>query len=188
MRPHSKLHQRARLLSLASKTPKVILFFKMMKDIRFQHLYASVANSKPNKDFKMQVTPRKSASLAVHVIFGLLLLPFVTSSLHVTENTAFLPMKTVSSLSQGRYRSTSAMDQSGQCVLKINNAVARKSVRLNMDKGPNNGKGNTGSGILFPPGLVFFCAVLLPNNDPLLVGTVFLVAFAAFNIYMKKNE
>ena len=89
-----------------------------MKDRKFEHLYASVANSKPNKDLIMQVIPRKPPSLAVHVILGLLLLPFVKSSLHVTENTAFIPMKTVSSLSQGRYRSTNAMDQSGQCVLK----------------------------------------------------------------------
>ena len=159
-----------------------------MKDRKFEHLYASVANSKPNKDLIMQVIPRKPPSLAVHVILGLLLLPFVKSSLHVTENTAFIPMKTVSSLSQGRYRSTNAMDQSGQCVLKINNAVARKSVHLNMDKGPNNGKGNTGSGILFPPGLVFLCAVMLPYNDSLSVGTVFLVAITAFNVYMRKNQ
>lgn len=57
-----------------------------------------------------------------------------------------------------------------------------------MDKGPNNGKGNTGSGILFPPGLVFLCAVMLPYNDSLSVGTVFLVAITAFNVYMRKNQ
>lgn len=52
----------------------------------------------------------------------------------------------------------------------------------------NESDGGDAKGVLFPPGLVFLCTVLLPYNNPVWVGAVFLTALAAYNVYMRKNE
>ena len=52
----------------------------------------------------------------------------------------------------------------------------------------DGGGGGDGKGVLFPPGLVFICAVLLPYNNPAWVGLVFVTALAAYNVYVRKDD
>ncbi len=68
---------------------------------------------------------------------------------------------------------------------KIAMAVAMPP--LKMSKQPSEDEKGS-SGILFPPGLVFICSILLPYNNPYWVGAVFVVGLAAFNLYARKND
>ena len=69
---------------------------------------------------------------------------------------------------------------------------ARSVSKLQMAKGSDErdggGSDGGGNGILFPPGLVFICAVLLPYNNPAYVAITFITGLAAFNIYARKNR
>ena len=66
-------------------------------------------------------------------------------------------------------------------------AMAVAMPPLKMSKQPSEDEKGS-SGILFPPGLVFICSILLPYNNPYWVGAVFVVGLAAFNLYARKND
>jgi hypothetical protein len=135
------------------------------------------------------------ALLALVAVFDL---QCVQSSSHQTT-AAFLPLKVVPHRRQDdrhlelqnfipTTRNSSTMGQNGFKRKDIAAAMGKNRITsMRMSKEPGDGE-NGSNGILFPPGLVFLCSILLPYNNPYWVGAVFVVALAAFNVYAGKNN
>lgn len=74
--------------------------------------------------------------------------------------------------------------------MNMNNDNNKRTNKNSMEKGTsnNNSSSSGGGGILFPPGLIFICSVLLPYNDPLNVAFVFVVLLVLFNVLQRQKS
>mmetsp|Transcript_1539 Transcript_1539/g.2102 ORF Transcript_1539/g.2102 Transcript_1539/m.2102 type:complete len:129 (-) Transcript_1539:526-912(-) len=63
------------------------------------------------------------------------------------------------------------------------------SLKMNKRSDSNDKvKKNTTDGVLFPPGLILLCSLLLPYSNPYLVGAVFIIALVAYNAYIRQKD
>lgn len=62
------------------------------------------------------------------------------------------------------------------------------SLNMNKRSDSNDKLKNKTGGVLFPPGLILLCSLLLPYSNPYLVGGVFIIALIAYNVYIRQKD